>query len=198
MNAYVMKNNIKILLLCLTLIGSADVFSQSVAVKSNLLYGAVGEAPNMGIETALSPRTTLLVWGGYNPFPLGKNGRGSSNRKMKHWLAGTEFRYWLCERFNGQFLGTHLLGGKYNIGGTRLFGLDDRRVQGYAIGAGISYGYQWILSPRWNLEVSAGIGYMRLGYDKYTCALCGEKLATEKKNYIGPTRAAISFIYLIR
>ncbi len=39
---------------------------------------------------------------------------------FKHWLVHPEFRYWLCERFNGHFFGVHLLGGEYNISKVKL------------------------------------------------------------------------------
>lgn len=67
--------------------------------------------------------------GAYNPFPLGKNGYGSNNRKMKHWLIQSELRYWLCERFNGHFFGGHLFYGQYNVSNIRYWGLGDFRRQ---------------------------------------------------------------------
>ena len=33
------------------------------------------------------------------------------------------------------------------------------RYQGNTYGAGLSYGYQWILTPRWSIEGSIGVGY---------------------------------------
>lgn len=107
---------------------------------------------------------------------------------MKHWLVQPEARYWLCEKFNGHFFGIHAHGGQYNWGGMlpwgfkdgKMFGIESRqmsehRFQGWLAGAGISYGYQWILSNRWSLEASLGVGYAYLDYGKYKCEKCGEK-----------------------
>ncbi|WP_455635222.1 DUF3575 domain-containing protein, partial [Parabacteroides sp.] len=51
---------------------------------------------------------------------------------------------------------------------------------------------------RWGCDHSVGLGYARLNYDKYPCEKCGEKIGEEKKNYWGPTKAAISIIYTIK
>ena len=51
---------------------------------------------------------------------------------------------------------------------------------------------------RWSLEANIGAGYVRLHYDKFRCKTCGEKVGTENRNYFGPTKAAISLIFLIK
>jgi len=117
---------------------------------------------------------------------------------MKHWLVQPELRYWLCESFNGHFFGVHTFYGQYNIGGVRYFGLSDYRRQGNVAGAGLSYGYQWLLSTRWSLEATLGVGYARFNYDVYPCKECGKRIRKENHNYLGPTRAAVSIIYIIK
>ncbi len=175
--------------------------AQKVAVKTNLFYGAYTYTPNLGMELGLGHKTTLSVGGGYNPWNL--DGTYDDNKKLVHWLGEMEFRYWLCQRFTGHFFGIHVLGAQFNISGHRLpllFGSDSKnfRYEGYAVGGGITYGYQFILGKRWNLETSLGVGYARLNYDKYKCQKCGEKVESEKKNYVGPTNAAVSLIYIIK
>ena len=64
------------------------------------------------------------------------------------------------------------------------------------LGAGIAYGYQWMLSRHWNIEASVGIGYDYIKYDKYECGWCGEKIKSSHSNYFGPTKAALSFLYI--
>lgn len=175
--------------------------AQKVAVKTNLFYGAYTYTPNLGMELGLGHKTTLSIGGGYNPWNL--DGTYDDNKKLVHWLGEIEFRYWLCQRFTGHFFGIHVLGSQFNISGHELpllFGSDSKkfRYEGYAVGGGITYGYQFILGKRWNLETSLGVGYARLNYDKYKCQKCGEKVGKEKKNYVGPTNAAVSLIYIIK
>lgn len=175
------------------------VRAQDVAIKTNLLYGAYTRTPNLGVEVGLGNRLTLDISGGYNWFNL--KGKADNNQKAVHWLVQPELRYWLCERFNGHFFGVHLLGSQYNISEHRLplmFGSDSDkyRYEGWAAGAGLSYGYHLPLAKHWGAEFSAGAGYAYLKYDRYFCPKCGkEEQSGEVKHYLGPTKAAISIIY---
>ncbi len=173
------------------LIGHIVCHGQKVAVKSNLLYDATTTL-NLGFEFGLTDKITLDLSGNYNPWRFG-------DYRLKHGLIQPEIRYWRCEKFNGHFFGLHGMYAKYNVGG--LFFNDNmrhNRYQGHLFGAGLSYGYQWILNTRWNLEASLGIGYARLSDKKYPCADCGEMIKSESRNYFGPTKAAISIIYIIK
>ncbi|MEG1650051.1 MAG: DUF3575 domain-containing protein, partial [Rikenellaceae bacterium] len=154
-----------ILIVAMALTTTVD--AQSVAIKTNLLYGAAAYTPNLGLEIGLGRKTTLDISGGYNPW--NRDGKHENNKKLVHWLIQPEFRYWLCQRFNGHFFGAHALGGQYNISGHKLLGMisKDYRYEGYMAGGGLTYGYQFVLGRRWNLEASIGIGYARLHYDKY-------------------------------
>lgn len=63
-------------------------------------------------------------------------------------------------------------------------------------GGGITYGYDWILSPHWNLEAAIGIGYARLWYKESPRIPCEKCYENKHKNYFGPTKAAVSLIYV--
>ncbi|WP_294588800.1 DUF3575 domain-containing protein [uncultured Phocaeicola sp.] len=187
--------NILCILLVLT---SLQVSAQSVSVKTNLVYG-VSTTINIGTEFGLSSKWTLDVSANYNGWTF------SENKKWKHWLIQPEVRYWLCERFNGHFVGAHLLGGIYNIGnldtdfmllGTDFGQLKNYRYEGWMAGVGVGYGYQWLLSRHWSLEAEIGVGYVYSRADKFECATCGEKLEdNEPHHYVGPTKVALSLIY---
>ena len=73
--------------------------------------------------------------------------------------------------------------------------LTDRRRDGYLAGAGFSYGYDWILKPNLNLEAELGVGYAHLWYKESDCIPCIKKFERKHKNYVGPTRAAVSLVY---
>lgn len=173
-------------------------YGQWAAVKTNLLYDATTTI-NLGVEVGLADKWTLDVLGNYNPWEF------SNDRQLKHFLIQPEARYWLCEKFNGHFFGAHVHYGRYNAGNIKLpFGIGEEGIQkyrykGWLAGAGVSYGYHWILGKRWSLEATLGIGYAYLGYDKYKiCPTCRQKLGDEVKHYFGPTRAALSVIYIIK
>lgn len=186
----------RLLFVCILFGCTIPLLGQNIAVKNNVLYDLT-LTPNLGIEMKLSDKSTLDISGGYNPFSLGEY------RRFKHWLVQPEYRYWLCERFNGIYLGVHAHGGEFSVGGLDLpFGflsqLEDHKYEGYFIGGGVSIGRQWVLNSRWSLEASLGLGYARFEYDKYPCAECGDKIKSGNYNYWGPTKAAISFIYFIK
>lgn len=186
-----------LLMLGLALCGQSGM-GQNMAVKTNLLYDAA-LTPNAGLEVGLAPRWTLDVSANYNGWTL------SHDRRWKHWLIQPEGRYWLCDRFSGHFLGAHLLGGQFNIGGlkngisflgTDFSKLGQRRYQGWMMGAGIAYGYAWVLSRHLNLEAELGLGWIYTRYDSYPCANCGTKLSEDSSHhYVGPTKAAINLVY---
>ena len=90
-------------------------WAQDIGVKTNILYWATS-TPNLGFEFGLGKRTTLDLAGGYNPWTLDRE----ANRKIRHWMVMPEFRYWLCERFNGHFFGVHSGYAFYNLSGVRI------------------------------------------------------------------------------
>ena len=190
-----MKRNTFILFLLLLLFRLADPHSQTLAVKNDLLTGALS-SPNLSVEVKLSDRFTLEAGFHYNPFPVG------GGKRWKHWFVQPELRYWMCQPFGGHFFGAHLMYGVYNAGDMKLplglfKGVRSSRYEGDFLGLGVSYGYHFILSPRWSIETSLGVGFLHIGYERYRCLHCGEQTGGGYKNFIAPTRAAVSLVYLI-
>ena len=95
--------------------------AQKAALKTNVLSDVFMNV-NTGLEVGLAPRWTLDITGDFNAWTL------SHNRRWKHWAVQPEVRYWFCDRFAGHFVGAHLHGGQYNIGGIdtdfKLLGTD--------------------------------------------------------------------------
>lgn len=189
---------------CLLLLLSAFFFvneakAQKVAIKTNLVYDATATI-NAGLEFGLAPKWSLDVSGNYNAWTI------LNNARWKHWAVQPEARYWFCDRFSGHFLAVHLHGGLYNVGsiknklnflGTDFSKLTNQRFQGWFAGAGVAYGYSWILGKHWNLEAEIGFGYSYTVYDKFECAGCGKKIEEGiDHHYVGPTKAAINLVYL--
>lgn len=173
--------------------------AQQAALKTNVLADAAAVL-NAGAEFGLAPRWTLDLNADYNALSM------PDDRRWRHLSAQPELRYWFCERFGGHFIGLHVHGGIYNFGkienavdflGTDWSLLTDERFQGWFVGAGLGYGYAWILGKHWNLEFEAGFGYSYTRYDRYPCAVCGDKIQEDAPHhYIGPTKLALNLIYL--
>lgn len=195
-----MKKTVRrILFLILAAVCTSSVASaQKVGIKTNLLTDAV-LSPNVGVEVGLTPKWTFDLRGQFNFWTV-------DSHKWKHWLAQPEFRYWFCEKFSGNFIGFHAIGGEYNFGNINndfkflnsdFSLLTGHRVQGWGAGAGVSYGHAWILADHWNLEAEIGIGWIFTKYDVYPCAECGTKLESDKAhNYFGPTKLGVILEYL--
>ncbi len=186
-------------ILFLMVLSAGNVSAQEVALKTNAVYLAT-VTPNLGLEVALAPKWTLDLSGNYNPWTF------SDNMKWKHWLVQPEVRYWLCEKMGGHFFGLHMLGGQYNVGnvnlnfkmlGTDFSKLKDYRYEGWFIGAGVAYGYAWMLGKHWNLEAELGVGHVYTRYDRFQCVNCGSKVDKDKDHhYLGPTKAAVNLVYV--
>ncbi|MDR2130666.1 MAG: DUF3575 domain-containing protein [Odoribacteraceae bacterium] len=185
----------KIIFLFAALGLSFTLSAQRIGVKNNLLADAT-LSPNLALEFSLGERTTLEVYGSYNPFDW------KDDKKFKHWIAQPELRYWACERFNGYFFGVHAIVGEFNVanwdlpGGVLSF-LNGKRYEGLLYGGGITFGHQWILSKRWSIEAAVGGGYTRFEYDDYLCAKCAPKLKSSSYNYFGLTRTVVSLVYFL-
>ncbi|MDE6270419.1 MAG: DUF3575 domain-containing protein [Muribaculaceae bacterium] len=174
--------------------------AQDFAVKSNLLYDATATV-NIGAELRLSRKWSFDLSGNMNFWSF------SEGKRWKHWLLQPEARYWFCRSMGGHFLAFHALGGQYNVGhvdldflsflGKNFKEFKDNRHQGWYGGAGVGYGYSWLLSRHWNLEAEIAVGYIYTRYDVYRCAGCGKKIASDlTHHYFGPTKAALSIVYV--
>ncbi len=169
--------------------------AQRFALKTNALYWAAA-TPNLGAELALSDHSTLNLTLQYNPFTIG------TDNKIQHFLCKPEYRYWFSEKFTRLYIGAHVFGGTFEVGGFNLpFGLLKRLQNNYykgnAFGAGVSIGYNFYISPHFNIETSVGIGLARLSY--HTEPVNG----TPQRHYKNthkvlpvPTEIGVSFVYL--
>lgn len=198
-----MNHKVKMTVVLLIICALSSIHSlngQDFAIKTNLAGEAI-LSPNLGLEVGLSPRLTLDASAGVNAWTL------SGDRRWKHWYVQPGVRRWFCDRFSGHFIGIHVHGGQYNVGGIdiplNMFGSDfrklkDGRYQGWFAGGGVSYGYAWILGRHWNLEAELGLGYSYTRYDKFPCASCGTRLETDASHhYVGPTKVSINLVYTL-
>lgn len=173
----------------------ATAYGQSFAVKTNLLSAANG-ALNGGIEYAFSSKSSFDLSGSIRPW---ERSELSVNR---YWMVQPEYRYWVCQKFNGSFWGVFLNGAQFNVGGKKMpFGLlpelKEHRYAGWMVGGGVSYGYQLMLNHHWNIEASIGVGYEYIDYKKYRCpAVCAELEKVGRHHYFGPNKVSIGIVYI--
>ncbi len=170
----------------------STICAQQIAVKSNIVYDATATL-NVGAEYAINKKISIDLSGNYNGWNMG-------DKSWKHWLIQPEGRYWLYESFNGHFFGIHAMYLDYDVSRMELPFIDFERrnhYKGTAYGGGVTYGYSLYITPRFNIEFSAGIGYLNFEYDK--TVIRTETLEGRfKKSYFGPTKLGISVIYIIK
>lgn len=183
----------RILIVLISFIFCCDIVSnaQSFVVKTNALYWATA-TPNVGFEYAVAPRWTVELEGGYNPWTFDKE----KNIKAKHFLVSPEARYWFCESFLGHFIGINANYTQFNVGGIPLF--RDARREGWAVGAGLTYGCSWPISRSWSVEADIGLGVWYTSHKTFETRKCGLFNETVSKVAFGPTSLGLSFVYIIR
>lgn len=89
------------------------------------------------------------------------------------------------------------------FGNGKMLGIENRQIannryQGNLAGFGISYGYQWMISPQWNLEAGLSLGYAHLNYKRYGQPEGAAFIEKSHCNYWGPTQIGISLVYFIQ
>lgn len=184
-------------ILCIVIFSSMPLAlkGQHMALKTNLLSDLTTTV-NLGLEVSLAPKWSLDISGNYNAWDF------RDYRKQKQWMVQPEARFWFCESFNGHFLALHGIGGEFNMANPFFpFSLNrelkDHRYEGWMYGAGIGYGYHWILSPRWSIEAEIGVGYVGTTYEQYECIRCGALLYEGCSNKFTITKLAVSLIFMI-
>ena len=192
-----MTKKISLLMLLSLILAAFSASAQAVALKTTLLYDGYA-SPSLGIEVGMAPKWTFDLSANTNYWSVNKH-------EWKHWEVTPEFRYWFCEKFQGNFIGVNVMGGMYNfakIGGLKKFLNNDlsvlkhNRIKGWGVGAGIVYGHSWVLGTHWNLEAEIGVGWIYTRYDQYDLKTGVKVKDNAVHNYVGPTKAAVNIVYV--
>ena len=192
-----MKFRLKLSLMMTIAVGitSLPALGQTLGVKANALslsHAALG----VGAEMELGYRWSAELYGAVSPW------KRSDDKVRKYWAVQPELRYWLCQAMAGHFVGVHLNAAQYNVGGVELMPgmlktVKDHRYEGWLAGAGVTYGYQWVVARHWNVELSASAGYEYLHYWKYASpGRCAPQSGERGHGYWGPTKLSASLIYI--
>lgn len=118
--------------------------AQRLSLKTNVLEWGV-LSPNVGAEFLLNDQMTLELTVSGSPFRL------TNDLYLKHFRLQPELKYWFLTLMTGHYVGFTAFYSNYDaaFGGNAYYG------EAYA--AGFTYGYHWILSRHWNLELSTGV-----------------------------------------
>lgn len=170
---------------CMALCAACPAAAQRIGFKTNALYWAAA-SPNLGLELRVNRHMTFDIEGTYNRLDIGRY----DTRAM---IFTPEVRYWLSARPQaGHFIGATGFAADYNIA------IGDTRHKGDAFGAGITYGYSFVLSRHWSLELTAGAG-MAYRHEKSFDKNGSEPEAVNVRKWqLAPMKAGVSFVYILK
>lgn len=172
-----------------------------MAIKTNMLYDVL-LIPNVGVEFYVGSGLSIATnW----MYAWWKN-----DREHYYWRVyggDITIRKWFGRKaiekpLTGHHIGAYFqtvtydieTGGRGYMGGEPGGDIFDRANWI----AGVEYGYSMPVARRMNLDFTLGVGYFWGTYHEYLPKDgCYVWQATKKRNYIGPTKAEISLVWLI-
>ena len=169
------------------------------SLKADLLYAGLAQTPNLGIEFGLGPKYSFDVRLSHNPWTAGKDGDGEP-KQWKHWMIRSEARRWMCERFRGHYFGVNAFGAFFEVSGTRVPMLFEKKYayEGHAFGAGLSYGYHLPLGKCWGIDFNVSIGGAYFTYDRSLQGATGGQPEPRDEFRLMPPSAGISLQFLFK
>lgn len=175
--------------LCLMLLLSVSILpsvrAQRVGIKTNAL-GWVAASPNLGVEFRPSRHFTLNIEALASPLKMDK-------LRTTHLTITPEVRYWFSARPQaGHFVGINALASAYHLA------WNDTHHRGDAFGAGVTYGYSWVLGRRWSLEATAGIGLLHQRDKEFADGTLEPASPNNSRTRLAPTKLGVSFVYILK
>ena len=160
-------------------------------IKTNLLNWLIAQS-NVGLEVDFARHWSIGVHANYSAWNYFKN-----TLKFRTLDIRPGIRYWISPCNTKWYFGAHFGVAWYNYAFDGEYRYQDHDRRSPAIGGGIDIGYRLPLSAnhRWNVEFGLSGGVYMLHYDKFINVKNGLKAGDEKKTYIGPDGASITFSY---
>lgn len=176
----------RILWVVTAILSTQFVNAQRVALKSNLIDWAT-LSPNLALEMRLNGRLTLDISATTHPFSF-----TIADIKATHARLQPELRYWFNRPMARHFVGLSFLGALYNVR------FKEHWYEGDMWGAGLSYGYAFVLSKHWNMEATLGVGMARLRAFDYREGEEKPDTPNLRKWSPVPIRLGLSFSYIFK
>lgn len=163
---------------------ATDLQAQRVALKTNLTDWMTA-SPNIGLEFTISRCLSFDLSATATPFKY------KPNFYFRHIRIQPELRYWLSSPLTRHYVGVTAFYSTYDVV------VKKRGYFGESYAVGLTYGYNWILSRRWNFELSAGVGGIRYHLARYTPPEV-HPTPNDAGWKIAPVKLGISFIYVLK
>lgn len=155
------------------------------SLKTNGIYW-LATIPNLTGEVRVGKHVAIDLGVAWCPWKI------SDRYSLKVLSIMPAARWWFNERADGHFIDIHLTGAWYNL---RWKSDRYQDVNRPALGAGISYGYQFTFTENWGLELQIGAGYVNTRYNTYYNIKNGALIDTRRTSYWGIDRLGVSLVY---
>ncbi|WP_415328391.1 DUF3575 domain-containing protein [Chryseobacterium sp. MMS23-Vi53] len=200
--------------LTLFLLGSLNAQEQeqnhetSVYLKGNALFIPIGIV-NLGLEHQLSKKFTVQGDVLISPW------KSFAGHELQYYSVSLEGRYYFDEAFKHWYIGANIAGSRFNAqkwnywkdfvftdeetGITR--NNSDLYQKGYSVIFGVTGGYQFKISDRWNVDIYAGIGTSQdfyKGYDRVRGDRYDKAKDYNKSGEIVPYRGGVMISYKLK
>ena len=185
-----MKRLITLLLAALVCCGTLS--SQELSVSTNVLGLAELGTMNMEASWGFSRHWSANLGVRYNPFTFpGREGVADQMQARQRTVA-LGGRYWPWHIHSGWWLAGKAQYQEYNRGGLT----EAETSEGDRIGGGLTGGYTYMLSPRFNLEVGAGVWAGYETYTTYACPECGRITGSGGRTFVLPNDFLLGLVYV--
>ncbi len=165
--------------------------AQHVSVSTNALGWADYGTVNLSAGVSLSRHLSFEAGGRYNPFSFQRQSGLTVRNQRKTAFAGV--RYWPWYVFSGWWMGVKGQWSEYSRTGIWRFAVDE----GTGYGIGLSTGYTWMISKRFNLDFGIGGWGGRLyEHTLYHCLKCMEIRESSPKNFIALDDVSVSLMIM--
>ncbi|MEJ5049957.1 DUF3575 domain-containing protein [Chryseobacterium culicis] len=180
---------------------------KSLYIKGNALFAPLGIL-NLGIEKQISPKYTLQGDVFISPW------KSFGGHKLQFYSVSAEGRYYFTEAFKHWYVGANVSVAAYNA--TKWSYWNDSTFEnwngeiltnsnlyqkGFSVMLGITAGYQFQLSERWNLDIYGTVGTSQgfyKGYDKSTGKRYDSAENFNKSGEIIPYRGGVMISYKLK
>ncbi|WP_431611158.1 DUF3575 domain-containing protein [Chryseobacterium sp. 'Rf worker isolate 10'] len=180
---------------------------KSLYIKGNALFAPIGIL-NLGIEKQISPKYTLQGDVFISPW------KSFAGHELQFYSVSAEGRYYFNEAFKHWYLGANVSFAAYNAAKWNYWKdinfvnwngetLNNSNLyqRGFSIMLGITAGYQFQLSERWNLDIYGTVGTSQgfyKGYDRTTGRRYDSAEKFNKSGEIIPYRGGVMISYKLK
>ena len=172
---------------------SASVASraQNLSLSTNFVdWGFFGTA-NLTFESAFSKHFSMEVGAKYNPWTFKKNSdRPIMNQQITGFVSA---KYWFWYVYSGWWMSAKAKYNDYTQTGLIRYSLDE----GKSVGAGLAFGYSYMLGKHFNIDLSLGLwGGRTFDYVSYDSAARKKVLKSGNKWFLGPDNIEVALKYV--